>query len=137
MCKTWSWEAGVLAGYYFLILVETVLLRKPYEGQHFQPEMFWSWKIWNKQKEQIIINIMMFVPIGFLISRMWKWKGLLVALGFSLAIELLQLITARGLCEFDDLFHNMLGASISTAVMMIMERIRINRQHKEERDTVE
>jgi glycopeptide antibiotics resistance protein len=31
---------------------------------------------------------------------------------FSAAIEITQYFTGRGLCEFDDVFHNTLGACI-------------------------
>ena len=47
-----------------------------------------------------------------LAGRIWRWKGLWVAARLSIVIELLQLITARGLCEFDDVIHNMVGAVI-------------------------
>lgn len=102
----WRWEIGLLAGYAFLIFSETVLIRKPFNGSHFQPELLWSWKKWSLQKEQILTNVFMFIPIGFLAGRLWKWKALAVAIGFSLTIEVIQLITARGLCECDDVLHN-------------------------------
>lgn len=103
---------GSLVGYAFLILAETVLIRKPFSGQHFNPELFWSWRQWKIQRNQILTNVIMFAPIGVLTGHLWKWKGLWVAAGLSIAIELLQLITARGLCEFDDIIHNMIGAVI-------------------------
>lgn len=34
------------------------------------------------------------------------------ALAFSVFIEATQYFTGRGLCEFDDVFHNTLGACI-------------------------
>lgn len=34
-------------------------------------------------------------------------------------IEVLQLITRRGLCEFDDVIHNMIGAAIGIAVALL------------------
>ena len=61
----------------------------------------------------------MFVPVGLLCGQLWKWKGLWVAAGLSIVIELLQVITARGLCEFDDVIHNMIGAVIGTGVMLL------------------
>ena len=45
------------------------------------------------------------------------WKDL--ALERCVGIEILQLITARGLCEFDDVIHNMIGAVIGTGVMLL------------------
>ena len=40
-----------------------------------------------------------------------------------MGIEILQLITARGLCEFDDVIHNMIGALIGVGVVMIGRKL--------------
>lgn len=109
----------MLIGYAFLILAETVLIRKPFQGEHIKLELFWSWRAWNVQKEQILANVIMFLPVGVLAGRICRWKGLWVAFGLSAAIEILQLVTSRGLCEFDDVIHNMIGAVIGTGVMLL------------------
>lgn len=114
----WRWEGGVLIGYTFLVIAITLLTRKSENGTHFQPELFWSWRQWNSQKGQIIANIVMFIPIGVLIGRLWKWKGLWFAACLSLVIELLQLVMSRGLCEFDDVFHNCIGAAAGIGIVM-------------------
>lgn len=114
---------GFLAGYAFLILAETVLIREPFVGRHFQPELFWSWRVWCEQKNQILLNIVMFIPVGILGGWMWKWLGLFAATGFSLTIEILQLITARGLMEFDDVFHNAAGAAVGIGIVMIVKKL--------------
>ena len=75
------------------------------------------------QKEQILTNVVVFVPVGVLAGRIWRWKGLWVAAGLSIAIELLQLVTSRGLCEFDDVFHNMIGAVIGIGIVMIGRKL--------------
>lgn len=71
------------------------------------------------QKEQILTNVIMFVPIGVLAGLILRWKGLWVATGLSLGIEILQLVTSKGLCEFDDVIHNMIGAVIGIGIVMI------------------
>jgi hypothetical protein len=114
---------GLLLGYAFLILAETVLIRKPFVGEHIKLELFWSWRVWNVQRGQIIANVIMFIPIGILAGWLWKWKGLWVAAGLSVFIEVLQLITARGLCEFDDVFHNMIGAVIGVGIVMVGRKL--------------
>ena len=75
------------------------------------------------QKEQILTNVIMFVPVGVLAGRIWRWKGLWVAAGLSVGIEILQLVTSRGLCEFDDVFHNMVGAIIGVGIAMICRKL--------------
>ena len=75
------------------------------------------------QKEQILANVIMFLPVGMLIGLLWKWRGLWVAAGLSVGIEILQLVTSRGLCEFDDVFHNMVGAIIGVGIAMICRKL--------------
>jgi glycopeptide antibiotics resistance protein len=65
----------------------------------------------------------MFAPVGVLTGHRWKWRGLWVAAGLSITIELLQLVTSRGLCEFDDVFHNMIGAVIGIGIVMIGRKL--------------
>ena len=108
---------GLLLGYAFLILAETVLIRKPFVGEHIKLELFWSWRAWNVQRGQIIANVIMFIPAGVLTGCLWNGKGILTASGLSVGIEILQLVTNRGLCEFDDVFHNVIGAVIGVGVV--------------------
>lgn len=109
-----------MLGYAFLILAETVLIRKPFVGEHIKLELFWSWRVWNVQRGQIIANVIMFVPVGVLAGCLWKWKGILAAAGLSVGIEILQLVTSRGLCEFDDVIHNCLGAVIGILTVEVV-----------------
>ena len=111
---------GVLIGNVFLILAETVLIRKPFQGEHLKLELFWSWRAWNVQRGQIIANVIMFIPIGMLTGCLWKWRGILVAAGLSVGIEILQLVTSRGLCEFDDILHNCLGAVVGILTVEVV-----------------
>ena len=115
---------GILAGYAFLILAETVLIRKPFTGEHLKLELFWSWKQWNVQKEQILTNVIMFVPVGVLAGQIWHWKGLWAAAGLSVFIEVLQLVSHRGLCEFDDVIHNVIGAVIGFTLITAVNKMK-------------
>lgn len=118
--KIWKKPSlGLLIGYAFLLLAETVLIRKPFVGEHINLELFWSWRQWKIQKNQILTNVAMFIPIGALAGWLWKWRGLWFAAGLSLLVEALQLITSRGLLEFDDVFHNMIGAVLGVGIVMV------------------
>ena len=120
---TKKWAAGVLIGYVLIILGETVLFRAPFDGQHFQHQLFWSYKVWNVQRKQIIANVLLFVPLGFLVGSLWKWRGVIVGAGFSIVIELFQLISQRGLFKFDDILHNTLGTFIGVSIYMLVETL--------------
>ena len=72
-------------------------------------KLYWS--------QQIGCNILILMPRGFLLPclhRKFRKIGIifLIALVFSIFIETTQYFTGRGLCEFDDVFHNTLGACI-------------------------
>ena len=121
---------GMIVGYAFLVLAETVFIRKPFSGQHFNPELFWSWRQWKIQKNQILTNVIMFIPVGVISGHLWKWRGLWVAAGLSVVIELLQLVTQRGLMEFDDVIHNCIGAAIGMVLLMLIREGRKNYCHR-------
>lgn len=115
-----DWMDGVLAAYLFFLLSETVLIRKIGATTGFRPEIFWSWKV-PVLRRQIYTNILMFIPVGLLVGKR-GWKGLLFAAGCSMVIELLQLVSRRGLFEFDDIIHNTLGAAIGIGLWMLMRK---------------
>ncbi len=127
---TKKWTTGLLLGYVLIIIGETVLFRTSFSGQHFQPQLFWSYKVGSVQKEQIIANILIFIPLGILAGSLWKWKGILVGLGVSAAVELLELVSQRGLCEFDDILHNTLGTFIGVSIYMLAETVVKRKRNK-------
>lgn len=75
----------------------------------------------------VLLNIAMFCPFGFLLpllrSGCRRWYVTIPAgFGFSLVIELLQLIFARGVFDVDDLFCNTLGATMGFfGIMLLLE----------------
>ena len=84
---------GLLVGYAVLSLAETVLIRKSFTGEHLKLELLCSWKQWNVQREQIFTNVVMFIPVGVLGGLLWRWKGLWIAVGLSVVIEVLHLVS--------------------------------------------
>lgn len=63
-----------------------------------------------------ILNVIMFMPLGFLLPLIWKElrnpiKVTLTGLGFSFAIEFCQLFNRRN-TDIDDLLMNTLGALV-------------------------
>lgn len=127
---TKKWAIGLLIGYFLIILGETVLFRTPFDGQHFQPQLFWSHKVWDVQKKQIIANVLMFIPLGLLAGSRWKWKGILLGIGLSMTVELLQLISRRGLFEFDDVLHNTMGTFIGVSIYILVETAVKKKENK-------
>lgn len=62
----------------------------------------------------------MLIPVGTIIPCLSKYKKFAITIAsgvsISLFIELLQLVTKRGLFEFDDIIHNTLGVIIGYGI---------------------
>ena len=75
--------------------------------------------LYNKLLAQIIMNVFLFIPIGFFVGGTLKKKHIWNAIGIgfvlSFFIELTQLITTRGVFNVDDIIHNVLGCIIGFA----------------------
>ena len=68
---------------------------------------------------QFYLNLMLFVPIGYLLPYVFSWfrervrvRPVLFCLLLSFLAENLQLITCRGMYDFDDIISNTLGGLI-------------------------
>lgn len=101
-----KWWVEALVAYFSLIISVTILSGIPFDGKHFQPELFWSYKVWSQQKLQILWNVIGFIPVGVVSGHIFRWRIIPFTAAFSLCIETVQLITRVGLFEFDDAMHN-------------------------------
>ncbi len=73
-------------------------------------------------------NIIMFIPIGFFLSLLWKLEDKkVVMIGFcsSLFIETSQLFLRRG-TDVDDLILNTLGVYLGLVLYKLLKKIRKN-----------
>lgn len=75
---------------------------------------------------QVYLNIVMFVPMGYLLPYVFDWfrrsvrrRTVLVCFLISLLIENLQLITKRGFYDIDDIFTNTLGGFIGQGLYVL------------------
>lgn len=102
----------LVALYILIILWITLFSRRPMESRIFRG-LFWEIEMgyWG----DIALNILIFVPLGFLIGR----KGLKAVLtGFliSASIECAQYLFLLGFCEVDDVLNNTIGAAVGCGV---------------------
>ena len=89
----------------------------------------------------ILGNIALFVPIGALAPVMcgrkkW-WTAMLAGCGLSLLIEIMQLLTKRGVSDPDDVILNGLGTAIGYGILKIISVFikRISAKMKTEEKT--
>ena len=126
-----KWDLSLLVAYMYLVLAYTVLTRDHGGDHSYGMEVFWSYKAIfaggfspvsrRTLLIQMIANVVMFVPIGYLAGRLIGWKSIILSFVFSAIIETVQLVTNRGLFEFDDILHNTIGASLGFAIFVLLQ----------------
>lgn len=117
--------------YIFAVLWITLIDRVTTHNRSIMPPFWEIWEIIHGDKEMVhylIGNIIMLVPLGFLLpvwfNKVDNWKkAALIGLAVSTVIEVTQLITSRGLFEFDDIIHNTLGAAAGYYIEKLTEKI--------------
>ena len=94
--------------YILIILWITLFSREPMTTRIFRG-LFWEIEMgyWNN----IIQNILLFIPLGFLIGGK---RGIVAGVLLSIGIELTQHIAVLGYCELDDALNNTIGAAIGS-----------------------
>ena len=127
----------ILVFYFSFILTITILERTPSRHARYELDLFWSYKRILSGTTALLAenfwNVVLFVPLATMLAiifdakavkgkRRWIWMTVFVCVLLSAGIEIVQLITHRGLFEFDDIIHNTLGALIGVAVVVIIRR---------------
>lgn len=112
--------------YLVVVLGATMLSRGNWYGNTRIYPLLYSYKdAWNDfsmtEWRNIVLNILMFVPYGFLVPLLNKkvqafWKVYLLGFLATLFIEVMQLVLGKGIFEPDDLLGNTLGAMIGYGV---------------------
>jgi glycopeptide antibiotics resistance protein len=125
----------VLLPYLFLVVISTVITRRVKAEQHFNLKPFWTIQTilsGGKEKawlvKEAVLNILMLTPVGLLAPVLFQKRKivrtLLLGIGISLLIEVLQLIMHRGLAEIDDIIFNTIGVVAGFGFYSIVKRRR-------------
>lgn len=131
----------VLIFYLEIVFASTVFMRET-SIREYKLVPFWSWYevifIRNVSLlEENVLNVILFVPIGFLLPfihnhdillRNALKKGILV----SMVIETSQLALMCGLFEWDDMIHNGLGCMLGCSIGNFIWKALRNRKNKNE-----
>ncbi|QSX06570.1 VanZ family protein [Sedimentibacter sp. zth1] len=89
----------------------------------------------NIGMSQLIFNIILFIPIGFLLPicnyRFEKWyKTIIIGLSLTILIETTQLIFNGGVFDVDDIINNVLGTilgySLITTILSVVKKDKRN-----------
>ena len=120
-----------LIEYIAFIYCSTVVFRQTLEKRMFEYHPFWSYSsVFNGSNEhlgQIVMNIVVFIPLGFLLGSSLKNSKLptiiIAGLIISASIEILQFVFKKGFSETDDLFNNVLGCILGFSLYKIISYI--------------
>ena len=123
----------ILIEYIALLFCSTVIFRNPYHnncGHNFLP--LWSYlEILNGNKELVIVNVMniiVFVPIGMLLTSSLKniscRNALLAGFCVSISIESFQCLLDSGFVELDDVLHNTFGSLLGYLLVKISRSVK-------------
>ena len=121
-----AWTVAVL--WVAALVYVAFVIRAPYAVPRIVFEPFHALKLFLKNMntspllglgflEGAVLNLLMFIPVGYLVPVLWNrvnslWKVLLFGFCLSLGVELLQLATLRGMFDLDDLMNNTIGAAV-------------------------
>lgn len=106
---------------YMTVVLGATLLRGAGGGVHLSFQLFTSYKnAWNgsfTEWRNLVLNILMFVPLGIWLPVLGGcfqrfWCTYLTGFGFSVLIEMIQMVSGRGVAEADDIMNNTLGTMI-------------------------
>lgn len=104
--------------YILIVLFFTVLGRRTKEGYNYNFDVIEIYKavyLYPRAEYifEIVLNILMFIPIGVLSYFAFKKHkvicAVLVGLCVSVTIEFSQLLLSNGFCAITDIIHNTLG----------------------------
>ncbi|MEG2290648.1 MAG: VanZ family protein [Clostridium sp.] len=121
---------AMLLIYIVIVLGATLGTRIPrYGGGGVNMHLFSSYKeAWNSfsvvEWRNIILNILMFTPLGFLLPLIFNkcetwWVTYFVGFLSTVFLELIQLVTGMGVFDLDDIWNNTLGVMIGYGILMI------------------
>ena len=121
----------MLVFYLGFVFTLTIFERTVTPDKNMELTLFWSYKLIAGGDKcmffEVFWNVVLFMPYGFLASliskRKAKWTVLLSGSLLSIAIELTQLFTHRGLFEYDDIVHNTLGTVIGIAMCLLAVKL--------------
>ena len=121
----------LLVEYIILIYCITVVSRNELEGSGYNFMPFWSYvSYFGGQCDSLllenIMNVVVFVPVGVLAGATFRgmsWmRVLVIGVGLSVGIEVMQFVFKKGFSEVDDVMHNTLGCAIGYGLWLMILR---------------
>lgn len=99
----------VLVSLYILIILWITLFTREPRSARIVKGLFWEVRMgfwWD-----IALNILLFIPLGFLLGDK-GWKAVFLGFLISASIECAQYVAVLGYCEADDVLNNTIGCGL-------------------------
>ena len=114
--------------YVYCILQLTILSRKPGSFGGMDWRILARWNESDAQKAFLIMNLIMFIPLGILLPMFGKWAGHIlvswpIAIICSTGIEMIQLKYRLGFCQLDDIIANSVGFLVGFLGYLILQDV--------------
>lgn len=114
-----------------LLYCSTVIYRKDGVETGINLMPFWSYYAIMDGKEQMvlekILNVLVYIPIGFLCGIVFKEKKLkyaiIIGAASSVMIEISQYLFEKGFAELDDVIHNTAGCMVGCGLYLLLAYI--------------
>ena len=116
----------LIALYIFFILWVTLFTREP-RAARIVKGLFWEVRMgywWD-----IVLNILLFIPLGFLLGDK-GWKAVFLGFLLSVFIELIQYIAVLGYCEADDVLNNTIGTVVGFGIWNLLSAFIVKCKNK-------
>ena len=118
--RTHSRKRFTIIVYVYCILYITIFsrIRRTTRIIHLLPFWSFSFSHWN----QFLLNIALFIPLGFFLMSTFHRKYIVIILSFSTTfiVELTQFLTYRGMFDIDDIISNCCGAAIGFLIQKLI-----------------
>lgn len=111
-------KKAILILYIFFILWATLLSRQPRSSRLVTSLL---WEVKNHVWVDILINILLFIPLGFLLGISTNsWKSIVYGFLLSTFIEISQYMFLLGYCQADDVLNNTIGNFVGIGVWKML-----------------
>ncbi|MBQ8293344.1 MAG: VanZ family protein [Bacilli bacterium] len=114
---------------YLVLIVLTLFFREKYLEYQYIGKFYlvdWFKNIFNNKVVfiNIVGNLVLFMPLGFILNKISKYKLINIISGLLIIIvlEILQFITKRGVLDLVDILLNSIGLIISILVISRKEK---------------
>lgn len=119
----------VLVEFLSVVILSTLVYRSETKKSVIRNDIFGGYRDFFDTgviSYEIILNIILFIPIGIILGILFKRNDFIkvafFGLLFSLIIESMQLYLSRGIFDIGDLFNNTIGTVLGCFFIKIRER---------------